>query len=245
MMDWLPPVPLIAHFGLIFIIFNMLVLSAAFMVWMERKVCAYIQDRVGPNRVGAAGWLQPFADVIKLLTKEELRPKAAEVLRIDRAVQHAGHVHQHQAADAVRIGCGVRERDGAAHGVADQHEGARHARRHHRLDDAGVVRGRVEMIALVRLAEAGKIQREHVVALRQSRDQLAPVARAVLPEPVDQDHRGPVAPAGTVKHDIAAEDGFGHQLAARAARADPFRGRCAGRNREGEEQSEQQDASHA
>jgi NADH-quinone oxidoreductase subunit H len=71
---------LIAHFGLIFVIFNMLVLSAAFMVWMERKVCAYIQDRHGPNRVGFEGVLQPFADVIKLLFKEQLRPKAADSL---------------------------------------------------------------------------------------------------------------------------------------------------------------------
>jgi NADH-quinone oxidoreductase subunit H len=71
---------LAAHIVLIFIVFNMLVLSAAFMVWMERKVCAYIQDRVGPNRVGVEGVLQPFADVLKLLMKEELRPKAADAL---------------------------------------------------------------------------------------------------------------------------------------------------------------------
>jgi NADH-quinone oxidoreductase subunit H len=68
----------IAQLVLIFIVFNCLVLSAAFMVWMERKVCAYIQDRVGPNRVGLEGSLQPFADVLKLLFKEELRPKAAD-----------------------------------------------------------------------------------------------------------------------------------------------------------------------
>src|SRR5919108_2498168 len=79
-MSWLPAFPLIAHFGLIFVIFNLLVLSAAFMVWMERKVCAYIQDRMGPNRVGVEGVLQPFADVIKLLFKEELRPRAADML---------------------------------------------------------------------------------------------------------------------------------------------------------------------
>jgi NADH-quinone oxidoreductase subunit H len=72
--------PLNVHLLLIFIVFNMLVLSAAFMVWMERKVCAYIQDRHGPNRVGPEGLLQPFADVIKLLFKEELRPKAADAL---------------------------------------------------------------------------------------------------------------------------------------------------------------------
>src|SRR5919198_1496768 len=71
---------LAAHFVLIFVVFNMLVLSSAFMVWMERKVCAYIQDRVGPNRVGFEGLLQPFADVFKLLLKEELVPKAADKL---------------------------------------------------------------------------------------------------------------------------------------------------------------------
>jgi NADH-quinone oxidoreductase subunit H len=79
-MDWLPAVPVLAHFGLILVVFNMLVLSAAFMVWMERKVCAYIQDRPGPNRVGFEGVLQPFADVLKLLFKETLRPKAADAV---------------------------------------------------------------------------------------------------------------------------------------------------------------------
>ena len=69
---------LIAHLVLIFIIFNVLVLASAFMVWMERKVCAYIQDRPGPNRVGPEGLLQPFADVIKLVFKEDLKPKGAD-----------------------------------------------------------------------------------------------------------------------------------------------------------------------
>ena len=79
-MSWPPPPTVIAQLGLIFVVFNMLVLSAAFMVWMERKVCAYIQDRSGPNRVGFEGWLQPFADVFKLLFKEQLKPKAADTI---------------------------------------------------------------------------------------------------------------------------------------------------------------------
>jgi NADH-quinone oxidoreductase subunit H len=79
-MSWLPSPTVLAQLGLIFVVFNMLVLSAAFMVWMERKVCAYIQDRSGPNRVGFEGWLQPFADVFKLLFKEQLKPKAADTI---------------------------------------------------------------------------------------------------------------------------------------------------------------------
>ena len=71
---------IVAQLTLIFIIFNVLVMASAFMVWMERKVCAYIQDREGPNRVGPAGLLQPFADVIKLVFKEDLRPKTADAL---------------------------------------------------------------------------------------------------------------------------------------------------------------------
>jgi NADH-quinone oxidoreductase subunit H len=79
MPDFINPT-IVARLTLMFIIFNALVLASAFMVWMERKVCAYIQDREGPNRVGPAGLLQPFADVIKLVFKEDLRPKAASAL---------------------------------------------------------------------------------------------------------------------------------------------------------------------
>jgi len=48
--------------------------AAAYLVYAERKVVSYMQVRMGPNRVGPLGLLQPLADVVKLLTKEDTRP---------------------------------------------------------------------------------------------------------------------------------------------------------------------------
>lgn len=70
---------LIAHLVLIGAVFFLLQITAAVLVYMERKVAAVIQQRHGPWLVGPRGLLQPLADILKLIMKEELRPKGADV----------------------------------------------------------------------------------------------------------------------------------------------------------------------
>jgi NADH-quinone oxidoreductase subunit H len=64
-----------AKLGLVFFVILTL---AAYLVFAERKVLAWIQDRKGPNRVGPLGLLQPLADLIKMLAKEDVRPAGAD-----------------------------------------------------------------------------------------------------------------------------------------------------------------------
>ena len=58
----------------IFVVFGITMIMAMYSTWAERKVAAFLQDRVGPNRAGWGGLLQPLADGMKLFAKEEFEP---------------------------------------------------------------------------------------------------------------------------------------------------------------------------
>lgn len=68
---------LVGFLGVLLLISILMVLDI-FLVWVERKVVSRFQDRIGPNRVGPFGLIQPFADIIKLMIKEDTTPGSAD-----------------------------------------------------------------------------------------------------------------------------------------------------------------------
>jgi len=80
--NWFPGWSQIAliNLGKIVLILVPLLLSVAYLTYAERKIIGYMQVRIGPNRVGPKGWLQPLADAFKLLFKEIIIPGQASPL---------------------------------------------------------------------------------------------------------------------------------------------------------------------
>jgi len=62
----------------VFVVFNLILVGVALLTLLERRVCAWMQDRLGPNRVGPQGILQPAADGLKNFLKEETSPAMAD-----------------------------------------------------------------------------------------------------------------------------------------------------------------------
>ncbi len=81
MPDWLPQFitpQLLVSVGVILVIIHLIAVGALYLVLLERKLSAWMQDRCGPNRVGPLGLLQPIADAIKLIVKEDFIPARAD-----------------------------------------------------------------------------------------------------------------------------------------------------------------------
>lgn len=64
----------VGRVGLVLLIVHVILILGALMVWAERRVSAWMQDRLGPNRVGPEGLLQPLADLGKFMFKEDVIP---------------------------------------------------------------------------------------------------------------------------------------------------------------------------
>ena len=82
MLAWLPEPALSVSLILVKVVMIVvpLLLCVAYLPYAERKIIGYMQVRLGPNRVGPKGWLQPIADAVKLLFKEIVVPSGANKL---------------------------------------------------------------------------------------------------------------------------------------------------------------------
>jgi len=68
----------VTGFTIVFLLANALLLMAMVQIYLERRLIGRFQSRLGPNRVGPFGLLQPVADAIKVLFKEDIRPREAD-----------------------------------------------------------------------------------------------------------------------------------------------------------------------
>ena len=69
---------LIASFIKAVLVFAVVMSFVPFLIWLERKLVAWMQQRIGPNRTGPFGLLQPIADAVKLIIKENIFPSGVE-----------------------------------------------------------------------------------------------------------------------------------------------------------------------
>src|SRR5438477_11117522 len=106
MIDWIqnniPPwvwITLVVHFAILG--------TVAYLILLERKIASWVQDRIGPNRVGPWGLFQPIADGVKFIVKEDYKPAGVDkvlfslapgimivVIIISIAVLPWGGIHQ-------------------------------------------------------------------------------------------------------------------------------------------------------
>ena len=71
-------VQVVVSIVIIFIMMHVILVGCAYCIMLERKLSAWMQDRVGPNRVGPMGLLQPIADGLKFILKEDYNPRGVD-----------------------------------------------------------------------------------------------------------------------------------------------------------------------
>ncbi len=69
---------LLTTLGGVVLVATLPLVTVIFLIWIERKIAARVQDRIGPNRVGPFGLLQSVADAVKMITKEDITPQGAD-----------------------------------------------------------------------------------------------------------------------------------------------------------------------
>src|SRR5689334_25287787 len=76
MIEWIESLP--PWVWITLVVHGVVLGTVAYLILLERKVASWVQDRIGPNRVGPLGLLQPLADGMKFIFKEDYRPAGVD-----------------------------------------------------------------------------------------------------------------------------------------------------------------------